>query len=243
MLRLAAGVPSMAAVVLLALVVTLSLLTVASTTDTTPVPKTIGWFAGNINDDGRFLLSDHPALDNSSVKIADRVLRCCNSLRVTENGTLPMTDAPPYMKANSSYAKYTDAGIEVLVNMGGRAEVVAPMYARKEAFAQEMLELALRWNFSGYTMDWEFGQSMNWSEWNATMSLAASLLHQHGKKLGVCIQSGCGDGKPGWASGTNPPCATLFRNMPWADTLSDMVTMPCICTYFTYQHFTARPVE
>ena len=64
---------------------------------------------------------------------------------------------------------------------------------------------------------------MNWAEWNETMTLAASLLHQHGKKLGVCIQSGCGDDKPGWASGTNPPCATLFRDMPWADTLSDMV--------------------
>ena len=64
---------------------------------------------------------------------------------------------------------------------------------------------------------------MNWAEWNETMTLAASLLHQHGKKLGVCIQSGCGDDKPGWASGTNPPCATLFRDMPWDDTLSDMV--------------------
>lgn len=124
-----------------------------------PVPKTIGWFAGNINDHGRFLLSEHPALDNSSVKIADRVLRCCNSLRVTENGTLPMTDSAPYGGSdpkvpNSSYTAYTEAGIEVLVNMGGRADVVAPMYARKEAFAQEMLDLALRWNFSGYTMDW-----------------------------------------------------------------------------------------
>ena len=31
---------------------------------------------------------------------------------------------------------------------------VCTTHARKEAFAQEMLDLALRWNFSGYTMDW-----------------------------------------------------------------------------------------
>eukprot|EP01052_Picozoa_sp_SAG31_P045177 SAG31_NODE_8152_length_1508_cov_7.717486_2_plen_172_part_01 len=123
-----------------------------------PVPKTVGWFAGNINDGGRFLLSNVASLDNSTVRIADRMLRCCNDLSVTENGSVPMTDAPPYLsRANDSYAQYTAAGIEVLVNLGGKADVVAPMYARKEKFAEEMLALALRWNFTGYTMDWEFG--------------------------------------------------------------------------------------
>jgi len=194
--------------------------------DTVPVKKTIGWFAGHINDRGQFLRSEQQALDNTSVRIADRVLRCCNGLSVTTNGTLPMTSVAPYLTDNESYAEYTDAGIEVLVDMGGEAKYVPAMFARKEAFAQEMLDLTLRWNFTGYTMDWEFGDVMNWTEFNETMTIAGDLLHRHGKKLGVCIQSGCGDDKPGWAGATNPPCATLFRDMPWADTLSDMGTYP-----------------
>lgn len=204
--------------------------------DTAAVPKTLGWFAGNINDGGRFLLSNVTSPDdNSTVRIADRMLRCCNDLAVNENGSVPMTETPPYLGENETYTQYTDAGIEVLVNLGGQADVVAPMYARKEQFAQEMLALALRWNFSGYTMDWEFGQSMNWTQWNETMALTASLLHSHGKKLGVCIQSGCGDGIPGWAGATNPPCATLFRDMPWADILSDMGKPSPITIYMKYR--------
>jgi hypothetical protein len=65
---------------------------------------------------------------------------------------------------------------------------------------------------------------MDWNKWNETMSVVADLLHTHGKKLGVCIQTSCGDNIPGWRSVTNPPCATLFRNMPWADKLTDMGT-------------------
>ena len=56
------------------------------------------------------------------------------------------------------------------------------------------------------------------------MSHVADVLHQNGKKLGVCIESGCGDNLPGWRGGTNPPCATLFRDMAWADKLTDMGT-------------------
>ena len=100
--------------------------------DTVPVKKTIGWFAGNINDRGQFLRSKQQALDNTSVRIADRVLRCCNGLSVTTNGTLPMTPVAPYLTGNESYAEYTDAGIEVLVDMGGEAKDVSAMFARKE---------------------------------------------------------------------------------------------------------------
>lgn len=65
---------------------------------------------------------------------------------------------------------------------------------------------------------------MDWAKWNETMSLVADVLHANGKKLGVCIETGCGDSIPSWRSDTNPPCATLFRNMAWADKLTDMGT-------------------
>ena len=71
-------------------------------------------------------------------------------------------------------------------------------------------------------MDWEFAAAINWTQWNETMALAATKLHAHGKKLGLFIQSSCGDTQPN--AGTNPPCGTLFRDMAWADKLVDMGT-------------------
>ena len=197
------------------------LLLAGADTTVPPVRKSVGWFTGNIFDNGTFLLSNHSNLRNASVGITDRMLPCCNDLAVSKNGTLPMTATSPYV---GDFSPYADAGIEILINMGGRADAVEPMWARKEEFAQEMLALAVRWNFTGYTLDWEFGQVMNWTMFNETMTVAADLLHAHGKKIGVCVQSGCGDNIPGWAGATNPPCATLFRDMPWADKLTDMGT-------------------
>ena len=68
------------------------------------------------------------------------MLPCCNDLAVTKNGTLPMTASSPYQ----NFSMYAGAGIEILVNMGGTADVVEAMWARKEAFANEMLALAVR---------------------------------------------------------------------------------------------------
>ena len=113
---------------------------------------------------------------------------------------------------------------EILIDLGGTAAVVPTIAARREAFAQEVLDLAHAMDVSGFTMDWEFGAAMNWSSWNDTMSHVADVLHRDGKKLGVCIQTGCGDNLPSWRGNTNPPCATLFRDMPWADKLTDMGT-------------------
>ena len=56
------------------------------------------------------------------------------------------------------------------------------------------------------------------------MSTVAALLHAHGKKLAVCVQSGCGDDHPGWRDRVAPNCATLYRAMPWADLFTDMGT-------------------
>lgn len=58
------------------------------------------------------------------------------------------------------------------------------------------------------------------------MTTVASLLHAHGKKLALCFQSGCGDDQPEWRGAVHPPCATLFRNMPWVDLFTDMGTYP-----------------
>jgi hypothetical protein len=99
---------------------------------------------------------------------------------------------------------------------------ISNMYARREAFTDELVALALDSNISGFMMDWEFSAACNWTQWNETMGLAATKLHAHGKKLGLFIQSNCGDNQPN--AGTNPPCGTLFRNMAYMDKLVDMGT-------------------
>jgi hypothetical protein len=174
------------------------------------VPKSVGWFLGPVHD----LNAEGQSSFLIGTSVADRVMPCCNALTVRANGTL----WNKYVQHNM----YT--GKEVLVNLGGEASVVPAMWARKEAFAHEVLALAVQMNISGFTMDWEFGAVMDWDKWNETMSVVAGVLHSNGKKLGVCIESGCGDNKPSWRGGSNPPCATLFRNMLWADKLTDMGT-------------------
>ena len=184
------------------------------TDDSDPVPKSVGWFLGAVHD----LNARGQSTFLASTDVADRIMPCCNSLTVHPNGSLFMPWGLPF---NGS--RYREDQ-EVLVNLGGQANSVPAMWARKEAFAQEVLALAQEMNVAGFTMDWEFGDVMDWAKWNETMSGVADLLHANGKKLGVCIETGCGDNLPSWAAGTNPPCATLFRNMPWADKLTDMGT-------------------
>jgi hypothetical protein len=179
-----------------------------------PVAKSVGWFVGGIHD-----LNGHGASEFlSTSNLTDRLLPCCNSLSILPNGSLG-----PSHYGNMSHALYGGA-TEILVDLGGTAAVVPKIAARKEAFAQEVLQMANTLDVNGFTMDWEFGAVMNWSSWNETMSFVADVLHKNGKKLGVCIETGCGDNLPSWRGGTNPPCATLFRNMPWADKLTDMGT-------------------
>jgi beta-fructofuranosidase len=96
------------------------------------------------------------------------------------------------------------------------------MYARREAFTDELVTLAIASNVTGFMMDFEFAAACNWSQWNETMALAATKLHTHGKKLGLFFQSDCGDSQPN--AGTNPPCGTLFRDMAYMDKMVDMGT-------------------
>ena len=95
-------------------------------------------------------------------------------------------------------------------------------YARREAFTDELVAVAEAANVSGFMMDWEFAAAINWTQWNETMALAAQKLHARNKTLGLFFQSGCGDATPN--AGTNPPCGTLFRDMPYLEKLVDMGT-------------------
>jgi hypothetical protein len=109
------------------------------------------------------------------------------------------------------------------MNFYGSAAAIPAMYKRREAFSDELVAIALRYNVS-FILDWEFAQPASWAQFNATMAMAAHKLAQHNRTLSMTIQTGCGDTVPSWSTGSNPPCATLFRSIPWAHKLVDMGT-------------------
>lgn len=80
-----------------------------------------------------------------------------------------------------------------------RSKTDCTIRENKEALASQVLEVALLYNLSGFTMDWEFGDSFNWDGYNETMGLVAETLRPHGIGLGISINSRCEAG-PGSSS-------------------------------------------
>lgn len=126
----------------------------------------------------------------------------------------------------SVFSPWLRAGRTVNPNLSGDASCCrhptdCPILENKEALAGEVLALALLYNLSGYTMDWEFGESIDWDGFNATMGYVATTLRAAGKGLGISINSGC---ESGVGSAVDPSCNPAYRDTPWASVLTDMGT-------------------
>jgi hypothetical protein len=68
----------------------------------------------------------------------------------------------------SRYAPFTAAGRSVSVDLNGfaaccRNETDCTILESKEKLAAQLLEIALKYNLSGFSMDWEFGESFHWA--------------------------------------------------------------------------------
>ena len=141
----------------------------------------------------------------------------------------------------TAYKRFLNAGIEVRMTLSGSDEMApccasresCPMYDKREALAQQLLEIALKFNFTGYTGDWEWpgaNRPFYWVGWNATMAHVADVLRPHHVGLGNGIVSQCESydlcttGKAHIQDGgsADPCCCPAYRNTPWADVLSDM---------------------
>ena len=106
----------------------------------------------------------------------------------------------------SAYAPFLQTGRSVNVDLSGtaaccRSEADCTIRENKEALASQVLEIALLFNLSGFTMDWEFGESFNWDGYNETMALVAETLRPHGIGLGISINSRC---EAGLGSSSDP---------------------------------------
>ena len=103
-----------------------------------------------------------------------------------------------------------------------KAPKACPIVANQEGLAQELLALAQKYHLSGFTGDWEFTDSFDWSGYNASMAHVAAVLRPHGLGLGNAISSSCEH--KGYAGGSAPFCVPAYRNTPWASILVDMGT-------------------
>jgi hypothetical protein len=171
--------------------------------------------------------------------LVDGIMPCCNLLQI--NCTTGTLQHDPSAYNFSVFAPFAAAGKRVSVSLegtGGMADCCAnathcPMLRSKDTLAQQLLGLALKYQLSGFTGDWEFGRgdpvAFYWHGWNQTMAHIASVLKPHGVGLGNSISSGCFayDELTATRCGpdgghADPCCCPASRDVPWADVLTDM---------------------
>merc|ERR1712194_635529 len=114
------------------------------------------------------------------------------------------------------------AGKSVNINLGGtdaccKSRTGCKILENKNKLAQQLLELALAYNLSGFTQDWEFAHSFYWEGYNETMSYVAEVLRPHGIGLGLSINSAVE--KKRYVDGVDPTGCPAYRNVPWASIL------------------------
>lgn len=166
-------------------------------------------------------------------ELVDGLMPCCSMLLIDcKTGVLQH----PVEDYNfSAYTPFLAAGKTVRVTLAGTDGMAAccasatdcPMLEKVDILAQQLLTLALRYNLTGYTGDWEWPgpREFYWEGWNATMAQIASVLTPHGIGLGNGVVSQCAGldvCSNANSKQADPCCCPAYRNTPWADVLSDM---------------------
>eukprot|EP01046_Picozoa_sp_COSAG06_P000633 COSAG06_NODE_18_length_34640_cov_31.179989_9_plen_398_part_00 len=195
----------------------------------TPTKKHIDWYCGEC--DSRFISPG--TRGDTYANLVDGIMPCCGGgchpdggpcWGLSINCTSGQIDVDRHNL--SAYAPFLRSGRTVNVDLSGaaaccRSKTDCTILENKHALASQVLDIALLYNLSGFTMDWEFGQSFNWGGYNETMAFIAETLRPHGIGLGISINSNCEAG-PG--SSSDPSCNPAYRNTPWAAILTDMGT-------------------
>ena len=125
---------------------------------------------------------------------------------------------------------FLEAGKSVRVTIQGsgggaaccRSAENCTMLENKEKLASQLLEIALKFNLTGFTGDWEWGEGeFYWASWNKTMSYIASVLKPHGIGIGNSVASWCASYEQCTPDGGSSIHAAAVGTSP-ADVLTDM---------------------
>ena len=195
--------------------------------------KHIDWYCQECPTD--FLNASVPG---ARPDLVDGIIPCCGSVdhghhkdtSIRINCTTGTLDDSSLATDLSHYAPFIAAGRSVNMDLNGfaaccRSSNDCTILENKEKLALQLLGVALKYNFSGFSMDWEFGQSFHWAGFNETMTYVAGVLRPHGFGLGISINSDCNGATASADGGSmDPSCDPVYRSVPWASVLSDMGT-------------------
>jgi hypothetical protein len=150
---------------------------------------------------------------HSHADLVDGLLPCSNSFAIINCATGRLNVSASWNL--SDFGAYLRAGKEVNVQLAGgaaccKSNTSCPILANKEGLARDILALALLYNLTGFTQDWEFGAGFWWDGWNQTMSHVAEVLKPHGIGLGLSINSVCES--ESLAINADPTCAPASRH-------------------------------
>jgi hypothetical protein len=126
----------------------------------------------------------------------------------------------------SVYQPMVDAGIAVHPTFEGDKACCSnasacPLVQFQDELATELLELALHYNLSGFTQDWEWvltGSGFYWAGYNESMTHVADVLRPHGLGLGNSVSTDLDF--VNFAHGSAPDCCPSYRNQAWASILT-----------------------
>ena len=189
---------------------------------TNPNATTIRWFT-----EGRELSPDRLAFLTSN--LSDGIMPCCNLAHLNASGSLNLS-AGTRNWPTDRFQPLKQQGRSVTVTISATPDTVAScalnatcwMWENRETLASELTDFAQTFDLDGFTLDWEFGVSFNWSYFNKTWAYLASTLGAEANlTVDICVDST--EENPTWSNG-NPPGEVYFRRYPWAGKLTDMAT-------------------
>jgi hypothetical protein len=130
----------------------------------------------------------------------------------------------------NNFSILKNAGKQVVVDIGGDSTAckgaqhnsTCAMWEMRDKLAADIIVFAKRYSISGFTLDWEFGQSFDWLSFNRTWAYVSVKLAEERPPIPieVCINSVVQN--KAWAPGGDPSGNTYFRRYPWASKLTDM---------------------
>lgn len=224
-----------------------------------PIAKSVDMYLNNFPRVEDFTLgpnSAHWANSSSAISGVTRTfVGCCNTFELGADGIQEYTHAHNGSYATDSWGQgnYVAAGKRVLVSIGLRvnatvsaSDICHAALARKEAYAAELIGIALHESLDGFNLDWEFATGNDVGCMNELWAYVTQQFGPHNLSMVVSIDDSNHQG-PMDLNSTAPWSSEWDWEgfVAWTGTLIDMGTYPGSwskgLSYPAAQHLKAVP--